>query len=68
MAVVKINYAKCKPETCPGGKCAATKDCKSKALRQIEAGEKPVVDPSICHGCLKCQVDCPLGAVEETTR
>ncbi len=64
--IVRINYSKCNPELCGAGLCPAAKECDSRALRQVEPPDKPLVDTSICHGCFKCSKSCPRQAIEET--
>ncbi len=44
-------------------KCVARSECRSKALRQIDRGEPPVVDVALCYGCHKCVPACPWGAI-----
>jgi MinD superfamily P-loop ATPase len=46
---------------CP--KCVARQVCRTKALLQIDPGEAPMVDGSICYGCHKCVAACPVGAI-----
>lgn len=44
-------------------KCVARKVCRTKALLQIDPGEPPVVEPSLCYGCHQCVALCPVGAI-----
>lgn len=44
-------------------KCTARRDCRSKALVQIDPGEAPIVDPSRCFGCHTCLSACPAEAI-----
>lgn len=44
-------------------KCVARSECRSKALRQIDPGEPPVVDAALCYGCHKCVPACPWEAI-----
>jgi translation initiation factor RLI1 len=62
MAVV--NYNKCQPRQCDSGVCAAALACPHKLLKQEMPYEAPMPDPSICRGCGKCVLACPLKAME----
>jgi len=44
-------------------KCPARTECWTKALLQIDPGEAPVVESSLCYGCHKCVPACPYGAI-----
>ena len=44
-------------------KCLARKVCRSKAILQIDPGEPPFIDPSLCYGCRACIPACPHGAI-----
>lgn len=44
-------------------RCVARSECRSKALRQIDPGEPPVVDAGLCYGCHKCVLACPWEAI-----
>jgi MinD superfamily P-loop ATPase len=44
-------------------KCAARSVCRTKAILQIDPGEPPFIDPSLCYGCRVCIPACPSGAI-----
>jgi len=44
-------------------KCHARGCCPTKAIIQIDPGEKVIVDTSLCHGCGDCVSECPEGAI-----
>ncbi|MBN1484544.1 MAG: 4Fe-4S binding protein [Chloroflexia bacterium] len=44
-------------------RCTARQACRTKALLQIDPGEPPFVDPSLCYGCHQCLPACPAGAI-----
>lgn len=62
-----IDVEKCDPSACPGGICAAMRECPRKILKQEAAYEVPFVygDGSLCKGCFKCLLACPLKAVSK---
>lgn len=62
MAVV--NYNKCRPELCDSGSCTAAMACPHRLLRQESPYEVPMPDSSVCKGCAKCVLACPLKAIE----
>ena len=62
--MVVVNYTKCHPEHCDNGTCAAVLACPHKLLKQEVPYEAPMPNPSICQGCAKCVVACPLKAIE----
>lgn len=43
--------------------CPARKVCRTKAILQLDAGEPPFVDASLCYGCHACIPACPHGAI-----
>lgn len=43
--------------------CVARRKCRSGAIRIIDRGEVPVLDTSLCLGCLLCTLACPHRAV-----
>lgn len=43
--------------------CGARQACRTRAIVQIEHGDRPVVESSRCLGCMSCVVACPFGAV-----
>ena len=43
--------------------CTARRECRSGAIRIIDRGEMPVLDLSLCWGCLMCTVACPNRAI-----
>lgn len=44
-------------------KCLGARVCKTGAIRNIDPGEPPYLDPSLCRGCLICTSACPAGAI-----
>jgi len=44
-------------------KCLARSVCKSKAILQIDPGEPPFIDASLCYGCHACIPICPAQAI-----
>jgi dihydromethanopterin reductase (acceptor) len=44
-------------------KCLARKVCRSKAILQMDPGEPPFIDASLCYGCRVCIPACPHGAI-----
>ncbi len=44
-------------------KCLAREVCRSKAILQIDRGEPPFIDASLCYGCRACIPACPHGAI-----
>lgn len=59
-----VDYRKCCPELCDSGNCAVALACPHKLLRQEAPYEIPMPDPSVCNGCSKCVVACPMKAVQ----
>ncbi len=47
--------------------CAARRKCRIRAIRTIDPGEAPILDPTYCLGCRVCVAVCPRGAVVEYT-
>lgn len=45
--------------------CAAKRKCRIRAIRMIDPGEPPILDPTYCLGCRICVAACPRGAVVE---
>jgi MinD superfamily P-loop ATPase len=44
-------------------KCLARKVCRTKAILQLDPGEPPFIDASLCYGCHTCIPACPHGAI-----
>jgi MinD superfamily P-loop ATPase len=44
-------------------RCVARQVCRTKAILQIDAGEPPFIDASLCYGCHACIPACPYGAI-----
>jgi len=44
-------------------KCLARKVCRTKAILQLDPGEPPFIDASLCYGCHVCIPTCPNGAI-----
>jgi Fe-S-cluster-containing hydrogenase component 2 len=59
-----VDYKKCHPEHCDSGICAAALSCPHKLLQQESTYEAPIPNPSLCQGCGKCVVACPLEAIQ----
>lgn len=49
-------------------KCVARQVCRTKAIVQIDRGEPPFVDGSLCYGCQACIPACPYGAIVASGR
>ncbi len=62
--IALIDYSKCHPEYCDSGICKAVLTCPHKLLKQERPYEAPLPHPSLCQGCAKCVVACPLKAVQ----
>ncbi len=63
-----IDFELCNPKACdPGsGRCAASKACKHRVMKQIDgAFEPPIVFQDLCMACFTCIEACPLGAVKK---
>jgi MinD superfamily P-loop ATPase len=45
-------------------KCLARQVCRSKAILQMDPGEPPYIDASLCYGCRVCIPACPNGAIQ----
>ncbi len=61
--IALIDYTECHPEHCDSGICQAVQACPHKLLKQARPYEVPMPYPSLCQGCAKCVVACPLKAV-----
>lgn len=61
--IALVNFSKCHPEYCDGGICKAVLACPHKLLKQEAAYEAPMTNQSICEGCVKCVLACPLKAI-----
>lgn len=48
-------------------RCQAKKACPRNAIRIIDKGESPFLDPSLCWRCLTCMHACPYGAIVHHT-
>lgn len=48
-------------QACP--RCVARQVCRTKAILQIDIGEPPFIDASLCYGCHACIPACPHGAI-----
>jgi MinD superfamily P-loop ATPase len=48
-------------QACP--KCFARQACRSKAILQLDPGESPYIDASLCYGCRVCIPACPHEAI-----
>ncbi len=62
-----VDYDACKPRLCApeDGRCAASKACKHKVMKQIDgAFEPPIVFQDLCMACWSCIGACPLDAVK----
>ncbi len=59
-----IDYEKCHPEHCDSGVCKAVFACPHKLLKQEAPYETPMPELSLCRGCAKCVIACPLKAVQ----
>ena len=62
-----LDYDKCRPESCPEGRCKAAQACRYKLLKQERPFEPPMTDPYICRGCSECVRACPLKAIKMST-
>ncbi|MCL5985769.1 MAG: 4Fe-4S binding protein [Actinobacteria bacterium] len=62
--IVLINYDKCHPEHCDTGICKAVLVCHYKLLKQEMPYEAPMPYQSLCQGCGKCVMVCPLKAIQ----
>ena len=59
-----VDYGKCHPEYCDSGICAAVLSCPHKLFQQEAPYEVPMPNPSLCQGCGKCTLACPLKAIQ----
>jgi translation initiation factor RLI1 len=59
-----VQFDKCVPHQCKGGKCTAIPACKHKLIQQEKAGEIPMFSPGSCTGCGDCVRACPLKAIQ----
>ena len=48
-------------------RCQARSVCKTRAIRQLEPADLPIVEVERCRGCLVCLPACPYGAVTGLT-
>jgi Fe-S-cluster-containing hydrogenase component 2 len=62
MSLAAIDYKKCQPNNCDGGKCIAVDVCPIHALEQEASFEAPFVIGG-CYACNKCVETCPLHAI-----
>ena len=63
MPVAMVRPEKCEPKMCERGRCVARKQCPTKAIVQLDPGEMPQIDPSLCRGCSDCLAACPARAI-----
>ena len=59
-----IDYGRCHTEHCDSGICKAVLACPHKLLEQEAPYEAPMPNTSLCQGCAKCVMACPLKAVQ----
>jgi translation initiation factor RLI1 len=58
-----LDFAKCRPENCEGGVCAASLVCPLKLLQQETPNSVPLPQPSACRACGDCVRACPQKAI-----
>jgi len=63
-----VNFAKCQPEKCRDGICAAALACTKKILIQEKLGEAPMTNPAACRACADCVRACPAKAISIFTQ
>ncbi len=63
-----VEFAKCHPEQCEGGLCAAVEACPRKLLKQETPNDIPMTDPMLCRGCGDCARACPAKAIKIITQ
>lgn len=61
-----VDFQKCRPGQCAGGKCPAVAACPRHLIRQEDPYDPPMMNPAICQGCRDCARACPLGAISIT--
>lgn len=61
---VAVDYAKCHPEKCGKGACAAVLECPLNLWKQEEPYDLPYVIPGFCQDCGVCVESCPLTAIK----
>ncbi len=44
-------------------RCQARSVCRTRAIRQLEPADLPIIEEERCRGCLVCLPACPYGAV-----
>ena len=62
-----VDFAKCHPEQCNAGICAAAEACPRKLLKQEHPGEIPMTNPALCQGCGDRARACPMKAIRMAT-
>jgi len=58
-----LDFAKCRPESCDGGVCAAAQACPSRLMKQEAPYEAPMPEPFACRACGDCVRACPQQAI-----
>lgn len=58
-----VDFDACHPDRCQNGICVAAQACERKLLRQEAPYEAPMTNPSLCQGCSRCVLACPLKAI-----
>lgn len=58
-----VDYRKCDPSHCHGGRCICIETCPRKLLKQEEPLDAPMLNQTDCRGCGDCVRACPLGAI-----
>jgi Fe-S-cluster-containing hydrogenase component 2 len=61
--IALIDYRKCDPGRCFGGRCIAIEVCPRGLLYQEEPYEEPMLNAAGCRGCGDCVLACPAGAI-----
>jgi translation initiation factor RLI1 len=62
MSLAAIDYKKCHPDNCDGGRCIAVDLCPADVIEQESLFEAPYVKGG-CYSCNKCVENCPLHAI-----